>query len=67
MNFKAICWRYGELIVHEYDEKGEAYRQAQSLADMGEHYFECLLDANDVIIFDNTNERRNGEKYILEG
>lgn len=71
--WKTVCWRYGQRTVTEHTDKDEAYREGKIGADLGNHFFECLLDENDVIVYDGRKSvigmkgDRKGQVYNWEG
>lgn len=71
--FKAVVWRYGVRYIEEFETKDEATNFGEYGSDEGWHFFECVLDENDIVIYDGKPdvigtryESEVGEKYKFD-
>jgi len=71
--YKTVTWVYGSRVVNEFEDKESAMDFGEWGSDYGEHFFECVLDENDIIIYDGKesvigidDDSRVGGKYIFD-
>lgn len=71
--YKLIVWRYGTRVVidDEFETIEEAVSRGEYGSDEGYHFFECVVDENDIIVYSDdyalgSYQREVGTKYIYD-